>query len=305
MNQNLDALPSSSRDSHVRHRLHGVLLTGAGIFLLGTYITPGPWEKLQQETAAYGAPLSAALILFGLFILTAGRKLLQPGTTFREYYDAVVVAVGIALVIRTFLFEPFKIPSGSMIPTLLVGDYLFVQKYSYGFRVPYTTHRILMGEGPQRGDVAVFKYPEDPGKDYIKRIIGLPGDRILYVNKQLFINDQPVSYAPQGDFTYYNERDNKLEGQRFTEELPGKSHDMLIQSTPFAYPAGRFEYTVPPEHYFAMGDNRDNSNDSRIWGPVPAWRLVGRATMLFWSYDHHEASLMGKIRWGRIGSPVI
>ncbi len=214
--------------------------------------------------------------------------------SFVDLLKTIFYAVLIAVVIRTFAFEPFNIPSGSMIPTLLVGDYLFVSKYAYGFSryslpfgLPLIPGRILASE-PQRGDVVVFKLPSDNKTDYIKRIIGLPGDDIQVVNGVLNINAKPVERVPLGEYTL---PDGNGAGRRFhlyRETLPNGVAHPIIEMTD----AGPFDntgvYTVPPGHYFAMGDNRDSSRDSRFLGEVgyvPFENLVGRAEFLFFSID--------------------
>ncbi|NGZ28594.1 MAG: signal peptidase I, partial [Magnetococcales bacterium] len=204
--------------------------------------------------------------------------------------------VALILTFRTFVYEPFKIPSGSMIPTLLVGDYLFVSKYSYGYHLPFTRLRVAAGEGPARGDVAVFRYPMDPNKAYIKRVVGLPGDRVEYREKRLFINGVASKYDMKGDYTYRNEQGIDVQAQHWLEVLGQVEHEMLNQ--PYSYAPGTMSLTVPAGHYFVMGDNRDNSNDSRAWGFVPAYQLVGRAVVLFWSWGQ------GPPRWERIGRRV-
>lgn len=219
----------------------------------------------------------------------------------------------IAIGIRTVLFEPFNIPSGSMIPTLLVGDYLFVSKYSYGYSKhslplspPLFSGRIF-GRLPERGDVAVFKLPRDGATDYIKRIVGLPGDRIQMIRGILHVNGQAVQRTPRG--TFIAEGDGpRVQTRRYTETLPGgRSHDILEESdngpldnTP--------EFTVPAGHVFGMGDNRDNSLDSRVMnavGFVPVENLVGRAEFLFFSVDQHGSlwqpwTWPTSIRWSRL-----
>ncbi|MBF0359198.1 MAG: signal peptidase I [Magnetococcales bacterium] len=212
------------------------------------------------------------------------------------------MAVGIALTVRAFFVEPFKIPSGSMIPTLLVGDYLFVSKYAYGFRMPFTQQRVFMGDGPRRGDVAVFEYPRDPDKDYIKRIIGLPGDRIVYRSKRLYINGQPIEYNSMGQYNYKTVQGDIREAAIFTENLDNISHPIIVQS--YSFMDGYTDQVIPKDHYFVMGDNRDNSNDSRAWGFVPAHRLVGRALRIFWSWDQHSENLADGVRWERLWTPV-
>jgi signal peptidase I len=217
---------------------------------------------------------------------------------FLETVKTIVYAVLIALVVRTVAYEPFNIPSGSMIPTLLVGDYLFVSKFSYGysryslpFGLPLFSGRIL-AHSPQRGDVAVFKLPTDPSTDYIKRIVGLPGDHIQMRHGQLYINDQQVPRRPAEDFVD-EEGGSMVLLHQFVESLPrGPGEPPLehviiklgdngpLDDTPV--------YDVPAGHFFAMGDNRDNSQDSRVLsavGYIPAENLVGRAEFIFFSTD--------------------
>jgi signal peptidase I len=213
-----------------------------------------------------------------------------------ELVKTVVIALVIAFGIRTIAFEPFNIPSGSMEPTLLIGDYLFVSKFSYGYStysLPYGIHLFsgrIFGRVPQRGDVVVFKLPRDPQVDYIKRIIGLPGDRIQMKNGVLNINDEPVKRERIEDFVN-SENGIVMRTAQYIETLPnGVRHPILEQSD-----NERLDntgvYVVPPNHYFAMGDNRDNSLDSRVppdlsgVGFVPAENLVGRAEILFFSTD--------------------
>lgn len=225
------------------------------------------------------------------------RKKKSSGT--RETVQTVLYAVAIALVVRTLAFEPFNIPSGSMIPTLLVGDYLFVSKYSYGysryslpFSLPLIPGRIFF-KPPERGDVAVFKLPRDNKTDYIKRIIGFPGDRIQVVRGILHINGRPVERRRIEDFVMRDGAGNAQRMAQYIETLPnGKSHRIIERSD-----SGPLDntgvYTVPAGYFFAMGDNRDNSLDSRVLGQVgflPAVNLVGRADYLFFSTN-------GKARW--------
>ena len=211
-----------------------------------------------------------------------------------ETVKVVLQALVIALVFRTFLFHPFNIPSGSMIPTLLVGDYLFVSKFSYGYSrysfpidLPFIHGRIWEGI-PKRGDVAVFRLPRDPKTDYIKRVIGLPGDKIQMINGVLHINGEAVKRERIEDFPSENAFGQKAMVHRFRETLPnGVSYDTL-DLTETGEVDNTDVYEVPPGHYFMMGDNRDNSTDSRFLsmvGFVPAENLVGRAEMIFFSVD--------------------
>lgn len=214
------------------------------------------------------------------------RKSDSLGETFRT----VLYAVAIAFLVRTLAFEPFNIPSGSMIPTLLVGDYLFVSKYSYGYSkytislgLPLFEGR-LFGRLPERGDVAVFKLPTDNKTDYIKRIIGLPGDRVQVIGGVLHLNGQSVIRQRIEDFEGVGRNGQPVWVAQFLETLPGgPTHRILEYSDDRPYDNTR-EFIVPEEHVFAMGDNRDNSEDSRASvGFVPMENLVGRAEFLFFS----------------------
>lgn len=224
----------------------------------------------------------------------------------------VAYAVIIALVVRTFAFEPFNIPSGSMIPTLLVGDYLFVSKYSYGysrhslpFSLPLIPGRILYTE-PERGDVAVFKLPTDPSVDYIKRIIGLPGDRVQVIGGVLHLNGEKVDRSRIGDHVFRDERGNAVRVAQYRETLPNGFTHRIIEVTDSGRLDDTPEYTVPEGHFFVMGDNRDNSLDSRARvGFVPRRNLVGRAEFLFFSTDGSAAlwevwRWPFALRWGRL-----
>ena len=221
----------------------------------------------------------------------AGTKATSRLSSLWETARTVVYAVLFAVVVRTFLFEPFNIPSGSMIPTLLVGDYLFVSKYSYGFSKHSLPFSLPLFEGrifesrPERGDVAVFKLPLDNRTDYIKRIIGLPGDRIQVVAGVLHINGAPAKRRRLGDFP--GEGPGKRAAIQYQETLPGDVVHRIIETQgDFGQLDNTPVYTVPNGHYFAMGDNRDSSLDSRVLnhvGFVPAENLVGRAEFLFFS----------------------
>jgi signal peptidase I len=210
----------------------------------------------------------------------------------RETIKTIVYAVAIALVVRTFLFEPFNIPSGSMKPTLLVGDYLFVSKYAYGYSrhslplsLPLFDGRVLESL-PERGDVVVFKKPTDEATDYIKRVVGLPGDRIQVNNGRLLINDRPVELQSVGNFSEPEDA-NRQEIPMFVEMLPNARNHLILDM----YNNGPFDntgvYEVPERHVFAMGDNRDNSADSRARdvGFIPIENIVGRAEIIFFSVN--------------------
>ena len=201
--------------------------------------------------------------------------------------------------LRSFLFEPFKIPSGSMVPTLLVGDLILVNKFQYGIRMPVTGAKLIANKDPQRGDVVVFHYPVDPRIDYIKRVVGVPGDEVVYTGQALTVNGQKVPVQSQGD--YYDE-DSLRYAPKFAETLGQVPHGILVDpKRPSIFrPLDSFvnfrdncRYTaegvsckVPPGHYFMMGDNRDNSQDSRYWGFVPDDHLVGRAFMVWMNFGN-------------------
>ncbi len=217
---------------------------------------------------------------------------------FLETVRTLVYAVAIALLVRTFAFEPFNIPSGSMKPTLLVGDYLFVSKFAYGYSrfslplsLPLWSGRIF-GSLPERGDVVVFKLPADNRTDYIKRVIGLPGDRIQVKNGVVWINGKPVEMEKVGIFV---DEDTGDRGTLYRETLPDDGSHLMMDLTPFGRLDNTDVYVVPKDHIFVMGDNRDNSLDSRVRhvGFVPVENLVGRAEILFFSVN-------GKARWWEV-----
>jgi signal peptidase I len=178
-----------------------------------------------------------------------------------------------------------------MMPTLLVGDFILVNKYNYGLRVPVVNNTFIEVRHPQRGEVMVFRFPRDPSLDYIKRVVGLPGDRIEYRNKQIFVNGQPAAQQENGYYDYVAPGLNQLSLRRLKEQLDAHDHDILIDDS---NPVLDGEVTVPAGHYFVMGDNRDNSNDSRFWGFVPDSNVVGRAFMIWWNFDN----------LGRIGTTI-
>ena len=210
------------------------------------------------------------------------------------------------LLLRAFVVEPFRIPSGSMMPTLLVGDFILVNKYSYGLRMPVTKTKILDIGEPERGDVVVFRYPKDPRVDYIKRLVGLPGDRIGYRNKKLYVNGKPVPQQPVGWYEPVGSGERMRGAFELTENLDGVEHSILIDPRvpdfgPGCQVLAGGDVTVPAGSYFMMGDNRDNSNDSRCWGFVDERNLVGKAFVIWLSIDWKRP---GFFDWGRIGKII-
>jgi signal peptidase I len=217
----------------------------------------------------------------------------------------IILAV---LVVRSFVVEPFRIPSGSMMPTLLVGDFILVNKFSYGLRLPVLNTRVLDLGSPERGDIAVFRYPEDPRIDYIKRVVGVPGDHLVYQDKVLYVNGEPMAQTPVGTYVGEGSGASMSGASQRVEQLGEVNHEILVVPNAFERP---FQYTVPEGHYFAMGDNRDNSRDSRFWGPVPDENLVGKAFFIWWNIDCGQrglfACLLGAgetVNWSRIGSSI-
>ncbi|HEY8119365.1 MAG TPA: signal peptidase I [Methylophilaceae bacterium] len=208
-----------------------------------------------------------------------------------EYSKSFFPVILVVFLIRSFVVEPFKIPSGSMMPTLLAGDFILVNKFTYGLRVPILNNTFIETSHPKRGDVFVFHYPPDPSIDYIKRVVGLPGDKIAYRDKQLYINGQKLDVKFADDYQYVTSGLNMVNAKRYKEQLGDKNHDILIEDNSITIDG---EVEVPPGHYFAMGDNRDNSKDSRVWGFVPERNLVGRAFFIWWNFDN----------FGRIGSTI-
>jgi signal peptidase I len=215
----------------------------------------------------------------------------KPGTTM-EMVRTIIFALLIAGVVRTFAYQPFNIPSGSMIPTLLIGDYLFVSKFSYGYSrysfplgIGFFDGRIL-GSAPERGDVAVFRHPPTNREDFIKRIVGMPGDRIQMISGRLHINGEAVARRRIEDHLSRDALGQVRRVPQYEETLPnGRTYEIREGFGDRGPADNTREFVVPPGNYFAMGDNRDDSNDSRGWGFVPADNLIGRADILFYSTD--------------------
>lgn len=202
----------------------------------------------------------------------------------REYTEAIIIALLLALFIRTFVVQAFKIPSGSMLPTLQIGDHLLVNKFIYGIKLPFSGQTLVPISSPDRGDVVVFRFPKDPSIDYIKRVVGVPGDKVEIKNKELFINDQKA----EDTHAYFTN----------TEILPAA-----------ASPRDNLgPFLVPEDKIFVLGDNRDNSHDSRFWGFVDQKAVLGQAFILYWSWDIKESIFSvdrwTSIKWGRIANLV-
>ena len=204
-----------------------------------------------------------------------------------EYARSLFPVLLIVLLFRSFLFEPFKIPSGSMIPTLLVGDFIVVNKFSYGIRLPVLNRKIISINEPKRGEVVVFRYPQDPSVNFIKRAVGLPGDTITYRDKQLFVNGEKVQETSIGRFesSAIKCTTPAIDASLFDEQLGDVEHNILLHDRSRSRNG---QWVVPQGHYFMMGDNRDRSNDSREWGYVPEENLLGRAIGIWLNFDFEK-----------------
>ncbi|MBI5041028.1 MAG: signal peptidase I [Gammaproteobacteria bacterium] len=214
-----------------------------------------------------------------------------------EYAKAFFPVIFIVLLLRSFLVEPFRIPSGSMMPTLLVGDFILVNKYAYGLRLPVLNKKVLELGEPQRGDVVVFRNPQDTSVDYIKRVVAVPGDRVAYRGKILYINGVAMPQTPIGSYVGVGSGVSSSGADLREENLDGVRHSILIRPD-----AGGAEgdTVVPDGHYFMMGDNRDNSKDSRYIGPVPEGNLVGKAFMIWMNWDGAGSG----VDWKRLGQTI-
>lgn len=253
--------------------------------------------------------MNFALILFILLLATGALWMLDrfyarknraagaPSPWWVEYGASFFPVILIVFGLRSFVVEPFKIPSGSMIPTLLVGDFILVNKFTYGIRLPVINKKVISINDPDRGDVMVFRYPADPSMDYIKRVVGLPGDKVEYINKRLRINGEEVQTSEAGNYLH---PDRLYYSPQFTEQLGKVEHNILNEREAPAfvpqvlnfpnrdnctYTSSGVRCTVPEGHYFVMGDNRDASSDSRVWGFVPDENIVGRAFLVWFNFN--------------------
>ncbi len=202
--------------------------------------------------------------------------------SFIEYIGSFFPVFFIVLIIRSFIVEPFRIPSGSMIPTLEIGDFIAVNKFSYGIKLPINSYKILETKKPKRGDVAVFKFPLDPKTPFIKRIIGLPGDTVLYSDKKLIINGEAVGYVNKGTYMGKKSMRRYTGFTEYSEKISSIDNRILLNPDQFST---NVEFEVPDGQYFVLGDNRDNSRDSRFWGFVPEQNLMGKAFFIWMNWD--------------------
>lgn len=249
------------------------------------------------------------IVLFGLVVLTGLVILLckflgvkayenQFEPWYLDYSKSFFPVLLIVFLLRGFVVEPFRIPSGSMLPTLEVGDFILVNKYQYGLRLPVLRHKLIDITEPKRGDVMVFRYPKDNKTNYIKRIVGLPGDEIEYRHKRLYVNGELVNNTENGLYTPFPMNGKSEELNHYIELLPGRDHSILIESNA----SSRTVKTIVPEgEYFVLGDNRDHSLDSRYWGFVPDKNVVGKA---FFVWFHYNSNKGGGFKSSRIGTSL-
>jgi len=258
-------------------------------------------------------------LLWGLdrFVLAPRRRALagdsaKPNETL-DFFASLFPILAVILVLRSFVYEPFRIPSSSMMPTLLIGDFILVNKFAYGLRLPVTDTKIFAVGMPERGDVVVFRYPgrnpplpNDPpvGTDYIKRVIGLPGDLVRVQENRIVLNGEPLTYTGGEVFIGTGPRAavEMTGARRYMEALvPGRAH-AILDDAPFFAPRSDGEFKVPEGHYFVMGDNRDASDDSRFWGFVPAANLAGRADLIWLNCSNWAC--MDSFDWRRMGDVI-
>jgi signal peptidase I len=217
-----------------------------------------------------------------------------------DYARAFFPVLAIVLVLRSFVAEPFRIPSSSMMPTLLIGDFILVNKFTYGLRLPISNRKFIEIGEPERGDVVVFRPPHHPDQDWIKRVIGLPGDTIAYHDNTVYVNGEPLPYDRIGTYQGKGRGAEMTGASLLDEELPGHRHQVLeVDNLPFVDP-GEGEWRVPTGHYFVMGDNRDRSDDSRFWQFLPERQLRGKAFLIWMHWDRSA----GGVDFGRIGNDI-
>jgi signal peptidase I len=229
----------------------------------------------------------------------ANEGLLDDGSEpwYVDYSKAFFPVLLVVLILRSFVAEPFRIPSNSMMPTLLTGDFILVNKFKYGLRLPITNRKFVAMGAPVRGDVVVFRPPHHPDQDWIKRVVGLPGDRVAYRDNTVFINGEPLKYEAVGIYDGKGNGREMTGAEELREDLGDRQHKILERiSLPFP-DQGEGEWEVPTGHYFVMGDNRDNSEDSRFWGFLPEENLRGKAFLIWMNID-------GGVDFSRIGSSI-
>src|SRR6476661_2786043 len=217
-----------------------------------------------------------------------------------DYAKAFFPVLAVVLVLRSWVAEPFRIPSSSMMPSLLIGDFILVNKFAYGLRLPISNQKVIPIDEPKRGDVVVFRPPQHPEQDWIKRVVGLPGDTIAYRDHTVYLNGKPWQYVADGRYVGTGQGADATGSRLMTEQLPGRAHPVLERDDLPYFVQGEGEWTVQPGEYFVMGDNRDNSEDSRFWGFLPEANLRGKAFLVWMHWDGSA----GGVDFNRIGSRI-
>ena len=277
-----------------------VVLTfvSGGVWLLDKML----WEKERLEKQ------QAEIDRKGKDITDQERDALLADPIIVDYAKSLFPVFFIVLILRSFIFEPFRIPSQSMMPNLWVGDFILVNKFSYGVRLPVLNIEIIDSGKPKNGDVAVFRYPVNPSINFIKRVIGIPGDHVVYRNKLLYINGKPMIQKDLGIYTGEGSGEKMTGATLKNEDLLGVNHKILLElnkpelSHMYVsdfYNNGSIDLVVPEGQYFVMGDNRDGSHDGRFWGFVPETNLVGKAFMIWFNWDVGQG-----LFWERIGNAI-
>ncbi|VVC75813.1 Signal peptidase I [Aquicella siphonis] len=252
----------------------------------------------------YATVISGLIALFDILFLARRRQLAQKDAAeiklpiIVDYARSFFPVLLIVFLLRSFLFEPFRIPSGSLEPTLLTGDFILVNKYDYGIRLPVVHTKIYTSGAPKRGDIMVFRWPPNPSYDFIKRVIGLPGDKISYINKELYVNGQKIPQEYLKESLAVNETGSEWQAQEKQEDLLGVKHRIYIDTAKSSQDF--HDIIVPKGMYFVMGDNRDDSADSRYWGFVPDKNIVGKAVLVWLSWDGAKKNL----RFNRMGKLI-
>lgn len=297
-----DVFSSTAGEAKSENRLHLVQFAYMAIFISAL--------GLMLKFVSFAGVLLLATVITGLIyawdLLWGARRRPKaahdpmPVELAKGFFPVILIV----FFVRSFIAEPFKIPSGSMIPTLEVGDFILVNKFTYGIRLPVVNRKIVELNQPKRGDVMVFRYPEDQSLDYIKRVVGLPGDEISYINKRLIINGKPVPTVPDGGFEASEQGLNFQRYDRLREKLGDTQHAIIVNpdTSPLhlagvsqfprrdqcRYNEQGFTCRVPAGHFLMLGDNRDNSKDSRYWGFVPEENIVGKAFFIWWNFGEFK-----------------
>lgn len=262
------------------------------------------------EVILFSAVCVCAVVMLVCRFVFPGLAKRDPEPWYLDYARSFFPVLLLVFLLRGFVAEPFRIPSGSMYPTLEVGDFILVNKYAYGLRLPILQTKVIDTGKPKRGDIVVFKYPRDPSQNYIKRLVGLPGDKIDYIDNTVFVNGQKIEQGSNGDYDYVDGKGNRRSALRFEQAIP-TGEDGVSESAKFStllsHNGGRGRnqsWKVPEGHYFMMGDNRDNSADSRVWGFLPDKNIVGKAFFVWMSWGDEDKEEGGGIDFDRIGADI-